>query len=150
MVSRQQETQEETKGNCRHSGNGDNVILEMAGEFQVFISLLYLLRYLHYLLFYVTDIGLPWWLSGKESACQCRRPEFDPCIRKIPWRRKWQLTLVFLPGKSHWTEKPGGLQSMESQNNWTRVSDYTTIIQANEKKRKNLIWGRGKKCDLFS
>ena len=49
-----------------------------------------------------------------------------------------------------WTEKPGGLQSMESQNNWTRVSDYTTIIQANEKKRKNLIWGRGKKCDLFS
>ena len=33
MVSRQQEAQEETKGNCRHSGNGDNVILELAGEF---------------------------------------------------------------------------------------------------------------------
>ena len=36
-----------------------------------------------------------------------------------------------------WTEKPGGLQSMESPNSWTRVNDYTTIIQANEKKRKN-------------
>ena len=26
---------------------------------------------------------------------------FDPWVRKIPWRRKWQLTAVFLPGKSH-------------------------------------------------
>ena len=23
-------------------------------------------------------LGLPWWLSGKESACQCRRHGFDP------------------------------------------------------------------------
>ena len=28
--------------------------------------------------------GLPWWLSGKESACQCSRHEFDPWSRKIP------------------------------------------------------------------
>ncbi|KAG5201875.1 hypothetical protein JEQ12_004638 [Ovis aries] len=28
--------------------------------------------------------GLPWWLSGKESACQCRRHEFDPQSEKIP------------------------------------------------------------------
>ena len=39
-------------------------------------------------------------LSGKESACQCRRLGFDPWVRKIPWRRKWQPTPVFLPGKS--------------------------------------------------
>ena len=41
--------------------------------------------------------GLPWWLSGKESACQCRRCErlgFDPWVRKILWKRKWQPTLV--------------------------------------------------------
>ena len=44
---------------------------------------------------------LPWWLSGKESVCQCKRHGFDPGIGKIPWRRKWQPTLVFLPGKSH-------------------------------------------------
>ena len=25
---------------------------------------------------------------------------FNPWVRKIPWRRKWQLTPVFLPGKS--------------------------------------------------
>ena len=30
---------------------------------------------------------------------------------KIPWRRAWQPTPVFLPGESPWTEDPGGLQS---------------------------------------
>ena len=42
--------------------------------------------------------------SGKQSTCQCRRCKrlrFDPCIRKIPWSRKWQCTIVFLPGKFH-------------------------------------------------
>ena len=32
---------------------------------------------------------------------QCRRPRFDPWVGKIPWRREWQLTPVFLPGESH-------------------------------------------------
>ena len=32
------------------------------------------------------------WLSGKESACQCKRFRFDSWVRKIPWRRKWQPT----------------------------------------------------------
>ena len=45
--------------------------------------------------------GLPWWLSGKEYTCQCRRQGFDPWVRKTPWRKKWQPTPVFLPGKSH-------------------------------------------------
>ena len=44
---------------------------------------------------------LPWWLSGKESTCQCRRCGFHPWVGKIPWRRKWQLTPAFLPEKSH-------------------------------------------------
>ena len=35
--------------------------------------------------------GLPRQLSGEESSCQCRRPRFNPSVRKIPWRRKWQL-----------------------------------------------------------
>ena len=47
--------------------------------------------------------GLPRWLSGKESTCRCRRCRrhgFNPWVRKIPWRRKWKPTPVFLPGKS--------------------------------------------------
>ena len=46
-------------------------------------------------------IWLWWWLSGKESTCQCRRHTFDPWVGKIPWRRKWQSTPIFLPWKSH-------------------------------------------------
>ena len=45
--------------------------------------------------------GLPWWLSGKESAYQCRRCGFSPWVGMIPWRRKWQLAPVFLPGEFH-------------------------------------------------
>ena len=44
------------------------------------------------------------WRSGKESICQCRRRKrrgFDPWVWKIPWRRKWHTTPVFLPGKFH-------------------------------------------------
>ena len=77
-----------------------------------------------------------WWLSGKESACQCRRSKFDPWVQKIPWRRKWQPTPVFLPGKCHGQWSPVGLQSMGSQksqtwqrlnNNWMNIYTYTEI-----------------------
>ena len=47
----------------------------------------------------LVSLGLPWWLCGKESACQCRRPRFNPWSWKISWSRKWQPTPVFLPGK---------------------------------------------------
>ena len=48
--------------------------------------------------------GLPKWCSGKESVCQHRRFKrhgFNPWVWKIPWRRAWQPTLVFLSGKFH-------------------------------------------------
>ena len=47
--------------------------------------------------------GLPRRLSGKEPTCQCmrhRRGGFNPCFGKIPKRRKWQSTPVFLPENS--------------------------------------------------
>ena len=43
---------------------------------------------------------------------QCRSSWFDPWVGKIPWRREWLPTPVFLPGEVPWTEEPGGLQSM--------------------------------------
>ena len=42
--------------------------------------------------------------SAKEPPCQCRRQKrcgFNPWVRKIPWRRTWQPTPVFLPRESH-------------------------------------------------
>ena len=49
-------------------------------------------------------MGFPGGASSKEPTCQCRRhkrSKFDPWVRKIPWRRAWQPTPVFLPGESH-------------------------------------------------
>ena len=62
--------------------------------------------------------GLPRWLSGKESFCQCRRLKkhgFDPWVRNIPWRRKWQPTPVFLPRKFH------GQRSLEGWSTWGQI-----------------------------
>ena len=55
---------------------------------------------------------------GKKSACNAGdagRHGFDPWVGKIPWRRAWQPTPVFLPGESPWTEEPRGLRSIELQ-----------------------------------
>ena len=43
-----------------------------------------------------------------------RNLRFDPWVRKIPWRRAWQSTPVFLPGESH-TQGSDGLWSIASQ-----------------------------------
>ena len=44
-------------------------------------------------------VCIPRWRSGKEPTFQRRGCGFDPWVGKIPWRRKWQPTPVFLPGK---------------------------------------------------
>ena len=36
-----------------------------------------------------------------KNLLQCGRPGFNPWVRKIPWRSKWQPTPIFLPGDSH-------------------------------------------------
>ena len=49
----------------------------------------------------MTWYNFPTGSVGKESACNAGDPGFDPWVGKIPWRRKWQPTPLFLPGKSH-------------------------------------------------
>ena len=64
----------------------------------------------------------------KESGCkgihlQCKRPGFDPWAGKIPWRRAWQPTRVFLPGEFH------GQRSLVAYSPWGRKeSDMTEWI----------------------
>ena len=57
-------------------------------------------------------LGFPGGSDSKESACQCRRPRFDPWIGKIPWRKEWILTPVFLPGGVH------GQRSLTGYTQW--------------------------------
>ena len=64
-----------------------------------------------------------------------RRWGFDPWVGKIPWKRKWQPTPVFLPGRSH---ERGGLQSIGSSSrtqlsNWS--NDDKVQLQENRKSR---------------
>ena len=63
---------------------------------------------------------LLWWLSDKESTCQCKRHRFNPWIGKIPWRRKWQPTPLLLLGKSH------GQRSLVGYSPWGRKELDTT------------------------
>ena len=56
-----------------------------------------------------------WRLRQSRICLQWGRPGLDAWIGKIPWRKSWKPTPVFLPGESPWTEEPGGLQSMGSQ-----------------------------------
>ena len=64
--------------------------------------------------------GLPWWLRWYRMCLQSGRPGFDPWVRKIPWRRKWQPPPVFLPGKSH------GQKSLSGYNPWGHKESGTT------------------------
>ena len=54
--------------------------------------------------------------DGKRNLLQCRRPRFDPWVGKIPWRREWQPTPVFLPEESHRSQRVG--------HNWVILSLY--------------------------
>ena len=71
--------------------------------------------------------GFPQWLSGKESACQCRRLEFNPWVGKILWSRKWQPTAVFSSWKAHRQRSLAGYIVRRVAKSWTRLSDKTTV-----------------------
>ena len=59
--------------------------------------------------------------GSKEPTYRCNRRELDPWVGKIPWRRKWQPTLVFLPGKSR------GRRSLEGCNSWGHKESVTPL-----------------------
>ena len=71
------------------------------------------------------DGGFPGGPNGKEPTCQCKRQKrngFSSLIDKIPWRRAWQPTPVFLPGESN------GQRSLAGYSPWGRKeSDMTEV-----------------------
>ena len=59
-------------------------------------------------------MGFPGGATGKDPACQFRRGKrcgFYPWVGKIPWRRAWQPTPVFLPIESHGQRRLAGYSS---------------------------------------
>ena len=96
-------------------------------------------------------MGLPRGLSGSRVHLQCRRDRrcgFDPWVGKIPWRRAWQPTPVFLSGESHgqrslvgyspWSHKPDTTKAMEHTHTWA----WNTSLDAHVLKRCPLPAGR--------
>ena len=72
-------------------------------------------------------LGFPRGLSGKESACKCRRCGFHPRVGKVPSRRKWQLLQHSCLGNptdagAWWAAVHGVAKSRT----WTWLSGYTT------------------------
>ena len=80
---------------------------------------MYTLLYLKWInnkdLLYGTWDSVQWSVAARMGD-----PGFNPWVEKIPWRRKWQPTLVFLPGKSH------GQRTLVGYRTWSRKeSDMT-------------------------
>ena len=80
-----------------------------------------------------TTVGnLPMWLCGKELACQCRRRGrcgFNPWVRKMPWRRKWQPTPVSLPEEFHGQRSLAGYSPWGHMWSWTCVCMHAQSLQ---------------------
>ena len=55
------------------------------------------------------------WVSLVAQTVKDAPAMQETCVGKIPWRRAWQSTPVFLPGESPWTGEPSGLQSVGLQ-----------------------------------
>jgi len=81
----------------------------------IFIIAYFFLRSSIHICFHMFPAG-----SDGKVCLQCGRLGLNPWVGKIPWRRKWQPTLVFLPGKSH------GWRSLADYSPWGLTELYTT------------------------
>ena len=107
-------------------GNGKPIHVEIIDSFTAL--LLHINLHVCYYLLYTQMLELPRWLSGKESASKYRRCDFNPWIRTISWRRKWQPTPIFLPGKSHGQRSLSGLGFIELQKSQTLLSNTAQML----------------------
>ena len=57
-------------------------------------------------------------VKNLPANAEYMRGEFDPWVRKVPWRRVWQPILVLLPGESH------GQRSLVGYSTWDRRSGH--------------------------
>ena len=76
--------------------------------------------------------------DSKESAYQYRRPELDPLVGKIPWRRKWQSTPVFLPGEYHGQRSLVGCK----ESDMTEQQTHTMLDSGSASNRMDSSFGK--------
>ena len=88
-----------------------------------------------------------WWLRWLRICLRCRRPGFNPWVRKIPWRRKWQPTPLFLPGKTY------GWRSLAGYSPWGRkeleVTEWLHLTSYVNKEGGKKVQDTFENCNLF-
>ena len=62
-----------------------------------------------------------------KNLLQCGRPEFDPWVGKIPWRRERLHTLVFLPGELQGQYSPRGRKEPDTTERLSLSSDHSGL-----------------------
>ena len=92
---------------------------------------------------------LPFKMVLPRAHLQCGGPGFSPWVRKIPWRRKWQPTPVFLPGEFH------GQRGLEGYSPWghKRVGHNIVTEQQQQIQGKRMVFSTdkaGKKYDWIA
>ena len=81
------------------------------------------------------EVNTQLWASlVAQVVKQCGRPGFNPWVRKIPWRRKWQPTPVFLPGKFH------GWRSLVGYSPWGRRVRHALVNTQKKEQRDTKKW----------
>ena len=83
--------------------------------------------------------GFPGGSEVKAVCQQCRRPGFNPWVRKIPWRRKWQLSMwywmkrsrVLIPFKYHYKKQ-------KTKDTWKRWQQYKAQSQETQYKSSKI------------
>ena len=107
-----------------HEGNYSDLILLIAPS---------ALTNTEYTVRLISDVDFPGGSVVKKSACQCRRCGFNPSIRKILWKREWQPTPVFLPGRSHEQRSlvgysPRGSKELDTTEQITYVRKFHSLF----------------------
>ena len=72
-------------------------------------------------------LGLPLWLSWLRICLQCGRPEFNPWVGKIPWRRQGLPTPVFWPGEFHGLYSPWGRKELD-MTEWLSLPWFPLVL----------------------
>ena len=104
--------------------------------------------------------ALPGGSAGKEPICQCSRLGFDHWVGKVPWRRAWLPTPVFLPGESHGQRSLAGYTPRRRKESDTteRLSTWLcrqqgspasaeTVLRAGLSRREHDTHARGRRQD---
>ena len=85
--------------------------------------------------------------SGKQPVCPSRRHkrcEFNPWVGRIPWKRAWWPTPIFLPGESHGQRSLVGYSPWghRVEHDWSDLATAAADILASINFSVQVFWGR--------